>query len=1132
MSDATGDVGPMKRPWSIRQQLGLLITVPIVLLVAIYTIAVSRDARRREIAEAGERLERVSPVYAETYASAAVAMRQRLFILAQDSALQRYLRRPTTAARTAATSVLTRVAADANTTAELWNGLGERVLSLADSQPPFTETFRYDVMERARLSGTPVISPIVAEAGGYGYASVAMLGDSARPTGFLVARGRLRLSPQDLQDIKDLVGPTTTLLIGNRNDDVWTNFLDSAPPPPREVRDRQGIVEYTRAGRGPVVARIVPVSNTPWTIIVEFPRSSVLHPAGEQFQFLVLVGVTVLLVAVAGAWLVSGAMTRPLARLARAAEAISVGDYSARVEADRHDELGAVATAFNRMGESLVAARNDLQRRAAALTASEARYRVVFDASPHPTWVFDTATRRFLAVNDAAIAAYGYSRDEFLAMSVIDLHPRDEAARVLRDLVERDPGTDVHAEIWRHVRRNGEVFDVEISAQSLVYDGAIARLVVAVDVSARLRAERVLHATQARLEHLLGSSGAVIFNLVLGRGEARLAYISENLTQILGYAVADAHAPNWWATNVHPDDRRQLRGRPHPEAYRDGAMEYRFRHRDGGYRWLREEQRVIRDEAGTALEVVGVWLDVTERRLADDTLRTTQERLRHIVSSSGSVLYNIRMTAAMDHPIWIGENVARVLGHELDDTTTTTWLREHIHPDDLATLTSRKGALRFEEGEREYRFRHGDGTWRWLRDSQHLLRNAEGKLVEVVGTWVDVTEQRRLEEQLLQSQKMEAVGRLAGGVAHDFNNLLTVILAECESVQRVEGQAPPSTIASVEEIRKSAERAALLTRQLLTFSRQQMIELDTVSVNDIVTDMEKMLRRIIGEDIALSVRLHKGPTHVSADRGQLDQVILNLAINARDAMTDGGSLTIETSTMRITADSENTHDLETGDYVVMSVSDTGTGMSDEVKAHLFEPFFTTKERGKGTGLGLATSYGIVQQFEGQISVYSEPGLGTTMRVYLPRVVMDTPQRAAIAIKEAHARMPSGTETILLVEDEPPVRRVVVRMLENCGYRVYQAGDGEEAVRFLENNTNQIDLLLTDVVLPRMGGRALAERAAQLRPGIRVLFSSGYSDDVMLQHRLIEGEVAMLQKPYSADVLARKVREVLDTPVHA
>ncbi|MGZ6987360.1 MAG: CHASE domain-containing protein [Thermoanaerobaculia bacterium] len=390
------------------------------------------------------------------------------------------------------------------------------------------------------------------------------------------------------------------------------------------------------------------------------------------------------------------------------------------------------------------------------------------------------------------------------------------------------------------------------------------------------------------------------------------------------------------------------------------------------------------------------------------------------------------------------------------------------------------------------------------------------------------TQQRRLEEQLVQSQKMEGIGRLAGGVAHDFNNLLTAILGYAELMEpQLEDEGLRSEL---REIRLAGERAAALTRQLLAFSRRQVMQPRTLDLNTIVSDVEKMLARLIGEDVTLVTRLDPALGSVEADPGQLEQVLMNLSVNARDAMPEGGTLTFETANAVLDADFAAVHPgALPGAYVVLTVTDSGTGMTDEVRGHAFEPFFTTKEKGKGTGLGLATAYGIVKQSGGYITVDSEAGHGSTFRIYLPRVEGTAVVSGRTTISSL---LPVGTETILLVEDEAGVRRLSLTVLETQGYVVLEAPSGDVALQVARSETGPIHLVVTDVVMPGMNGRELWDRLKVLRPDSRVLFMSGYTDDAIARHGVLEPGIAFLQKPFTPFSLAQKVREVLDAPAKA
>jgi PAS domain S-box-containing protein len=432
-----------------------------------------------------------------------------------------------------------------------------------------------------------------------------------------------------------------------------------------------------------------------------------------------------------------------------------------------------------------------------------------------------------------------------------------------------------------------------------------------------------------------------------------------------------------------------------------------------------------------------------------------------------------------------------------------------------------------------------DGARLHVSVSAAPIKNAAGRIVGATVTHRDITEMRRVEqrlqrteetlletaEQYRQAQKMEAVGRLAGGVAHDFNNLLTIILGYGDILLGSLGPDDPARDL-ITEIHKAGERAASLTRQLLAFSRKQVLEPRVLDLNVLVTDLERMLRRLIGEDIRLATVLDSALGRVRADPGQLEQVILNLAVNARDAMPQGGQLTLGTCNVELDDTYADAHvGVAPGPYVQLSVSDTGCGMDEATQAHLFEPFFTTKGVGKGTGLGLATVYGIVKQSGGHIEVYSEVEHGTTFKVYLPPV--EAPLTAGAKSPADAPPFPAGHETLLLVEDEDAVRVITRHVLERCGYIVLEAQGGKEAIQICEEYRNAIHLLVTDVVMPHMSGRQLAEQLKQLHPEMKVLYLSGYSGDAVVRHGVLEAEDAFLQKPFSASAVAYRVREILD-----
>ncbi|MHC5539452.1 hybrid sensor histidine kinase/response regulator, partial [Singulisphaera rosea] len=535
----------------------------------------------------------------------------------------------------------------------------------------------------------------------------------------------------------------------------------------------------------------------------------------------------------------------------------------------------------------------------------------------------------------------------------------------------------------------------------------------------------------------------------------------------------------------------------------------------------------IRDAFGRLTNFVGVLSDVTARRGLEEQFRASQKRLEHVVASSPAVLLTMSVADDQIQGIsWISDNLRDVLGYQPDVVSDPNWWLERLHPEDRDRVDAEAHTTLFSHGRtnQEYRFRHEDGGYRWLRDERRLIRDATDQHPEIVASWSDITERKSLEDQFRRAQKMEAFGQLAGGVAHDFNNLLTIINGYSELLlQRLPQDDPSRKLIS--EIYKAGERSAGLTRQLLMFSRQEVLATQVLDLNEVLADTDKMLRRLIGEDVRLTTTLESEPWAVRADLGQLEQVLLNLAVNARDAMPEGGRLTIETQNIELDAAYVRTHEgARAGEHILLSVTDTGSGIPPDALANIFEPFFTTKEPGKGTGLGLATVYGIVKQSGGHIVVYSEVGIGTTFKVYLPRV------EKASEVSKAPSRKPPlshGTETILLAEDEAGVRTLTSYVLAQCGYKVLEANNGDEAVRVAAGYDGPINLLITDVVMPGAGGRAVAERMTEQYPGMRVLYMSGYTDDAVIRHGVLRVGVNFIQKPFTPFALASKVRAVLD-----
>jgi len=799
-----------------------------------------------------------------------------------------------------------------------------------------------------------------------------------------------------------------------------------------------------------------------------------------------------------------------------------------------HPKLGRFTGAAERLLAGIAAQAAvalDRARLFQEVRAAEQRYRDLIDGMDAILWEADAKTWQFTFISQRAEELLGFPVQRWLEEPrfwLDCLHPddRERARSVGLDAVSE--GRDQEFE-YRMVAADGRtLWFRDIVRVVRGEDGEPRRLRgVMVNITERRRAEEALRESEERQRALLRSLPQRVFfkdceSVFVSANAQFLEDLGTGL-DVAGKNDYDLFPPEL-ADKYRADDRRVM-------ATRQAETLEEVHLVNGQERIVEVVKAPVVSDRGEVAGVLGLYTDITERRRA-------QEAVQYVLGHVDCLLWH---AAVEDHDgelVWttqIFDEAAaqRFLPLEVSpgkDAYLHAWRHSKLPEETPLQAACSTSAIR--EGRssyhQEFRCVGKDGHVRWLSEYAHIEQVGPGRW-RLAGVCTDVTDRRRAEEalrrseeQLRQSQKMEAVGRLAGGVAHDFNNMLAVINGYSELLLTDRSPDDPTT-SGLREILKAGERAAHLTRQLLAFSRKQIVTPQVMDLGEVVGGMQEMLRRLIGEDIQIVTSTAPGLGRVKADPSQMEQVILNLAVNARDAMPEGGKLTIETRNVELDGQYAlgQTH-APPGSYVVLAVSDTGMGMDSGTLARVFEPFFTTKPQGQGTGLGLAMVYGIVQQSGGHVWVYSEPGHGTTFKIYLPRIPGD---KSAVGAREEPAARP-GAETVLLVEDEEMVRRLVRSVLELKGYTVLEASGGEEALKIAREHDGLIELLVTDVVMPGMSGRQVAERLRPLRPETRVLFMSGYTDDVVVRHGILDQEAAFIEKPFTPVGFAQKVREVL------
>jgi len=757
---------------------------------------------------------------------------------------------------------------------------------------------------------------------------------------------------------------------------------------------------------------------------------------------------------------------------------------------------------------------------------AEENYRSIFEHAVEGIFQA-TPEGRFLTVNPALARILGYESPEEVIEEITDVEhqlyvdPSDRAAAArLQEEVGILVGFEFEAyrkdgrTIWLSLNRRS-VYDEK--GRELYREGSIE------DITDRKQAGEALRESEARKRAILESALDCIVTM---DHQGLIVDWNPAAERTFGFMRADAIGKEMAELIIPPRFREQHRhGLVHYHTTGEGPvlgnrLELSAITADGSEFPI--ELAITRIELAGLPMFTGYIRDITERKRAEQNLSKSEERYRDLVENAHDIIYSHDLEGN-----YTSMNKAGTLitGYSMAEALKLN-LSQTVAPEYLAS--AREMLRRKLAGDRvtayEMEIIAKDGH-RITIEANTKLVYQDGVPVAVQGIARDVTERKQLEEQLRQSQKMEAIGQLAGGVAHDFNNLLTAINGYSSlALQRLEANHPIRSY--LEEVKKAGDRAANLTRQLLAFGRKQILQPVAINLNDVVTDMNKMLQRLIGEDIRLTAKLDLALKSIKADPGQVEQVLVNLVVNARDAMPQGGKLTIETSTVELDSEYAGRHiGFTPGSYVMLAVSDTGTGMSEDTRARIFDPFFTTKAKGKGTGLGLSTVYGIVKQSGGNIWVYSELGHGTTFKVYLPELAT-APRKTEAPVVEPS--LPGGSETVLLVEDEDVVRSLAQKILEQSGYKVLAASRGAEAIRLCRQRTEPIHLLLTDVVMPETSGKEVADRVTEVLPGLRVLFMSGYTDEAIVHHGVLDTNIEFIQKPFTPAALVRKVREVLDS----
>lgn len=761
--------------------------------------------------------------------------------------------------------------------------------------------------------------------------------------------------------------------------------------------------------------------------------------------------------------------------------------------------------------------------------------KAIFDASHDGILVEDDG--RVVFINNSYAQMLGYDTPEQLfdlsVAAILSPHEIERMSKFTEARLRGEPSPSVYE--FKGKQKDGSPIEMEASVSTVVIAGKTYIIASVRDLTGHKRTARLIEESEQRYR-LLGEG--ILHQVWTAEPNGETDYVNSRTLEYLGLTMEEA-LKRVWQDAVHPEDlavcvKRWAHSLCTGEHY---EAEFRMRGADGNYRWHLGRATAGRDSEGKIIKWFGTNTDINDQKMAEESLRKSEERFQLTARATNDLLWDWDIQT---DEVWLNESSRTIFGYSPDNIEDKfeLWLNG-IHPEDIEAV--RQSIYQFLDGDEqvwtgEYRFARANGSYATIVDRRILLRDERRKPLRMLGSMRDISERKEAEKLLLeseerfqQSQKMEAIGTLTGGVAHDFNNLLTAILGNTQLALR--NLSPEdATHPRLTEIERAGNRAAVLTRQLLAFSRRQHLERKCINLNDSVCELTTLLQRIIGEDVEVSVKCADDLSTIFGDAAQIEQVVMNLAVNARDAMPDGGKLIIETSNITLDASYCRRYPyVQPGRYVQIRVSDDGCGMDEETKARIFEPFFTTKEIGKGTGLGLSMAYGIVKQHDGHINVYSEVGFGTSFKIYLPIYEKQAEE------KKQQARLPflGGTETILVAEDEEALRNLAKDVLEASGYTVLLAKNGEEAIQIYVENRASIDLLLLDVVMPRMGGAEAFKKIRDAGGDLPVIYMTGYSSETV-QNRFVKqnelfvgAEAAIIQKPYSVELIESKIREVLN-----